>query len=109
MTGVKVKQRLTTLKEGELQLALYEKVFIPQDQKAKDFVDWLEENRGKIKSLFGDTRRFYIKPTTPEFAQELTAHVIKNQIGEHSEWIKCEDGDGWWFLVWWDLKNDLDL
>lgn len=95
-----ISKRLSNLTEGELQWAVYKKIYQPKDRQSNLFVDWLDNKRLQIKSIFGDKDRLYIKPKTPEFAQELTIYVVKNNIGAYYEWIKSSDTDGWWLLIY---------
>lgn len=100
MTGVRIKQRESNLAEGELQWAIYKMVYKPQDEQTSKFVDWLDNNRDRIKNIFGDNHRLYIRPKTPEFAGQLAQYVVSNKIGDELEWIKPSDSDGWWLLIY---------
>ena len=96
----KIKQRVSNLSEGELQWVIYKMVYKPQDRQCSLFVDWLEDNHDKIKGIFGDNHRLYVRPKTPEFAKQLAEYVVKNKVGEEHEWVKPYDSDGWWLLIY---------
>lgn len=100
-----IPQKEGNLSESLLQVAVackWLKLGIPAMAGGEMLSDWLEKNKDQIESIFGADDRVYIKTKTPLANKEMIEFIIKNDIGDELQWVKCKESDRWWLQVWWD-------
>lgn len=105
-----IPQKEGNLSESLLQVAVackWLKLGIPAMAGGEMLSDWLEKNKDQIESIFGADDRVYIKTKTPLANKEMIEFIIKNNIGDELQWVKCKEADRWWLEVWWDQEEKM--